>query len=132
MVHFNNILLKYSTAKRVHTHTRIGSQKGETPIVYGGKYFISDDDIKEFYEEYYKQTFDGNKIIMQEFLTEKQYLSIGPICVDLDFRYPYEIDGEPPERQHTKGTIQDIKRKDFNKEEHYLRIKHEENDLFSL
>ena len=108
MVQYSNVLLQYQTKKSLHSHTRIGSQKGQTPVIHGGKYLIDDDNIKKFYKAYYKHIFKDNKITKHEFLTEKQYAAAGPICIDLDFRYPYEIEGEPPERQHTKGTIQDI------------------------
>jgi len=108
MVHFDDLLPQYSIKKGTPTHTRIGSKTGQTPKVHGGKYLINNDNIKHFYEVYYKHIFKGNQIIKHEFLTEKQYQPIGPICVDLDFRYPYEIEGEAPKRQHNMETIQDI------------------------
>ena len=91
--------------KRGITHTRIGTKPGETPIIYGGSYKIPDEDLAKFYEIYHEKVFGEKKY---EFLTEVQDRKIGPICVDMDFRYPFEIDGKTPERQHNTETIFDI------------------------
>ena len=63
MNYFDSCLLKYRAEKRIHTHTRIGSKPGQTPKVHGGKYLINNDNIKHFYEVYYKHIFKGNQII---------------------------------------------------------------------
>jgi hypothetical protein len=71
------------------THTRIGSKDHN---IYGGSYIIEGDDLNKFYDLYYDYVFNkGNK----EYLTEKQ-IDDGLLCVDLDFRYCYEIE----QRQH--------------------------------
>ena len=70
------------------THTRIT----------GGSYHIPD--LSSFYPIYVKHVFvDGN----EEYLTEKQ-IENGPMAVDFDFRYNYDVDT----RQHTKEHIQDM------------------------
>ena len=63
-----------------HTHTRIGdSSLG----VSGGTYFIPENKYTEFYKLYVNKVFINKK---QEYLTEKQP-EIGPLLIDLDFRY---------------------------------------------
>ena len=74
------------------THTRIGNTALN---VYGGSYCIQQKDKDEFYKIYYRHVFEqGNT----EYLTEKQ-LEIGPIAIDLDFRY------KKPERAYTSNDI---------------------------
>jgi hypothetical protein len=64
------------------THTRIGSEKEK---IYGGSYHIPDDKYEQFLKLYYKNVFENN---VTEHLTEKQR-EVGPIAIDLDFRYDY-------------------------------------------
>ena len=92
-----------------HTHTCIPSPKGEQPVIHGGSYVILDEDLIEFYKLYSNHVFNSDgKIVAQEFLTERQISKAGPILIDLDFRYPYEIDDDIPPRQHNMGIIRDI------------------------
>ena len=65
----------------VVTHTRIGSSEEK---IYGGKYHIPEKAYPELYRAYYQHVFGQRK--HPEYLTEKQ-LEIGPIAIDLDFRY---------------------------------------------
>ena len=65
----------------VVTHTRIGSSEEK---IYGGKYHIPEKAYPELYRAYYNHVFGQRK--HPEYLTEKQ-LEIGPIAIDLDFRY---------------------------------------------
>ena len=65
----------------VVTHTRIGSSNDK---IYGGKYYIPEQSEPEFFRAYYNHVFGQRK--NPEYLTEKQ-LDIGPIAIDLDFRY---------------------------------------------
>ena len=78
-------------------HTKIGNQELN---VYGNKYYIPDDRTNDFYNVYKKYVFEQNK---EAYLTEKQ-LEIGKILIDLDFRYPIEIE----DRQHNKDHIIDF------------------------
>ena len=68
--------------------------------VKGGSYHIPNDKLSEFYKVYKKYVFQEKN---QAYLTEVQ-LEKGKILIDLDFRYPVEIE----ERQHTKDHIIDF------------------------
>jgi len=100
---FHSILKKYITKEKSGiTHTRIGNVNEG---VFPGKYIIPEEDIDEFYKHYYNHVFiKGN----HEYLTEVQYKSndekIGPILVDLDFRYNTDI----TTRQHSDEMIYDL------------------------
>lgn len=79
------------------THTRIGDKELN---IYGGKYNIPNTDLSTFYRVYYESIFvKGQK----EYLTEKQ-CETGPIAIDLDFHYDYDV----TTRQHTPDTVNDI------------------------
>ena len=82
------------------TNTRIGSKSVEEPV-YGGTYSIPDDKYSDFIKLYSKYVFEcGNP----EYLTEKQLETSGPIAIDIDFRYKYDI----CDRIHTIEHIDDI------------------------
>ena len=81
----------YSKKGEGFTHTRIGDNQLN---IKGGVYSIDNENEEKFYEKYRKHLFKDRK---QEFLTEKQHLEAGPLCVDFDFRYESEIE----DRQHT-------------------------------
>ena len=78
------------------THTRIGSAARS---IRGGKYNISDAEMPEFFQLYYQHVFVEKQT---EYLTEVQR-QVGPLLVDLDFRYGVETD----ERQHNEAHILD-------------------------
>jgi P4 family phage/plasmid primase-like protien len=79
------------------THTRIGNPELN---IYGGKYSIPDEQLDNLYKYYNKHVFTAKKL---EFLTEVQK-SVGPILVDLDFRFNPDIE----ERIITDDHIQDF------------------------
>lgn len=79
------------------THTRIGSKEDG---IAGGSYHIPDDKYEQFMELYYNHVFVNGA---NEYLTEKQR-EIGPIAIDLDFRYDYAV----TTRQHTTEHILDF------------------------
>ena len=79
------------------THTRIGSKEFS---IYGGSYSIPQEELSTFYELYYNHVFVQKK---SEYLTEKQ-MEDGPLLIDLDFRYDYEIET----RQHTNTHLIDL------------------------
>ena len=79
------------------THTRIGDNES----IYGGSYVIPTEELSVFYKLYYEAIFVQKK---KEYLTEKQLLNGGPIAVDFDFRYDYDVS----KRQHDKNYIQDM------------------------
>ena len=81
-----------------YTNTRIGDKNKN---IYGGTYFIDDNDYELFMNKYYAHLFqEGNK----EYLTEKQLIEDGPILLDIDLRYSYDV----TEKQHTEEHIIDL------------------------
>lgn len=75
------------------TNTRIGNP--------GGKYHISDSEYPIFLDLYYRDIVSKGT---SEYLTEKQLETGGPIVVDIDLRYDYEI----TEKQYRKSHIDEI------------------------
>ena len=69
----------------------------------GGKYYIPDDEYPEFLGHYYKDIVAKNG---DEFLTEKQRETGGPIVVDFDFRYAYEVTEKKYGDQHIASIVQ--------------------------
>ena len=95
----NDFLTKHvSQGQGNITHTRIGSKELN---VYGGSYCIPKEELPIFHRLYYEHIFVKGR---KEYLTEKQVDPGGPILVDLDFRYDYNV----TTRQHSTGHIQDI------------------------
>ena len=80
------------------THTRIADKELN---VYGGAYLIPKEELPLFYSLYYDSIFVKNR---KEYLTEKQLEKCGPMAVDFDFRYNYDV----IERQHTGEHIADM------------------------
>ena len=80
------------------THTRIGDKEGK---IFGGSYYIPPEKLSSFYELYCDHIFNKKKM---EFLTEKQLEGNGPILIDFDFKYSYEV----TVRLHTPENIQDL------------------------
>ena len=106
----NDFLIKHNAVKNKNTnkkdneengsfitHTRIGNKELG---IYGGSYTITNEELPIFYNLYYNHVFLQKK---SEYLTEKQ-MDGGPLLVDLDFRYDYEVES----RQHTKEHIVDL------------------------
>jgi len=95
----NDFLTKHvSQGQGNITHTRIGSKELN---VYGGSYSIPKEELSTFHRLYYEHIFVKGR---KEYLTEKQVDPGGPVLVDLDFRYDYNV----TTRQHSTGHIQDI------------------------
>jgi P4 family phage/plasmid primase-like protien len=88
---------KGSTSGVPITHTRICDQ---TLNIHGGSYIIPMEDLPLFHSLYYESVFIKKN---KEYLTEKQ-ITNGPLVVDFDFRYSYDVDT----RQHTNEHIQDM------------------------
>jgi P4 family phage/plasmid primase-like protien len=85
-------------SQKTITHTRIASQELN---VYGGAFSIDKEELPVFRRLYYEHVFVKGR---KEYLTEKQLDSNGPILVDLDFRYEYDV----TKRLHTSEHIQDL------------------------
>ena len=96
---FSNYLKNHQAEKGGEiTHTRIGDKDSG---IFGGAYYIPDEEYEEFMKLYYKNTFCNGKL---EYLTEKQLIENGPIMIDVDFRYKKDIN----KRQHTLNHIMDL------------------------
>lgn len=63
------------------THTVIADKKMG---IYGGSYYIPDSDMDEFLKIYYTHVFKCGK---DAYMTERHRENIGPIVIDLDFRF---------------------------------------------
>ena len=97
----NEFLAKHSAKNSpgiVVTHTRIPDKNLN---IYGGSYIIPKEELPLFYSLYYDYVFIKKK---KEYLTEKQLEIGGPMAVDFDFRYSYDVDS----RRHTSEHIQDM------------------------
>ena len=84
--------------KKIITHTRIGNQELN---VYGGSFSIEKEKLPLFRRLYYEHVFVKGR---KEYLTERQLNSNGPILIDLDFRYDYDV----TKRLHTSEHVQDL------------------------
>lgn len=80
------------------THTRIGDKESN---IYAGSYIIPKEELSTFYGLYYDSIFVKKR---KEYLTERQLEQGGPLAVDFDFRYKYDV----TTRQHTKDHINDM------------------------
>lgn len=97
----SDFLAKHNSKNKdrdVITHTRIGNQELN---IYGGSFSINKEELPVFYRLYYEHVFVKNR---KEYLTEKQLDGQGPILIDLDFRYDFNV----TKRIHTQEHIQDI------------------------
>ena len=79
-----------------HTNTRIGSKDAK---IHGGTYVIPDSEYSEFMNKIKTATLNGQ----YEYLTEKQLVE-GPLAIDMDLHYDYEVE----DRQHNKSHIDDL------------------------
>ena len=80
------------------THTRIGDKESN---IYSGSYIIPKEELSAFYSLYYDSIFVKKR---KEYLTERQLENGGPLVVDFDFRYHYDVTS----RQHTTDHINDM------------------------
>lgn len=90
--------VKAAGGKTAITHTRIPDDKLN---IYGGSYIIPKEEKQVFYDLYVNHIFNLKR---KEYLTEKQLDEGGPMAVDFDFRYAYEVET----RQHTKNDVTDM------------------------
>jgi len=81
-----------------YTHTRIPDK---TLNIYPGSYIIPKEELQTFYSLYYEKIFVNKQ---KEYLTERQLEIGGPIAVDFDFRYNYDVTS----RLHTSEHINDM------------------------
>jgi len=103
---------KYNDFMRAHkisrdstlpkTNTRIGSTSADGEQVYGGIYSIPDSKYGDFLKLYYKHVIEGGA---SEHLTEKQRENDGPILIDIDFRYKYDVVARLHEKEHIDDIV---------------------------
>ena len=103
MNNYNQLLTKYSIKKgdksTKHTNTRIGDKKLS---LYGGNYHVPDEEYPNFIKSYYNDVIIGNKI---EYFTEKQLDTGGPILIDLDFKFSYDLTTRLITNTHIKDIL---------------------------
>ena len=88
----------HTTNPKPVTNTRIGDPKLN---IHGGSYHIDESEYETFLKLYADDVIVKKK---KEYLTEIQLEKGGPILVDIDFRYDYEID----EKHHTYDEIVEL------------------------
>uniref|UniRef100_A0A6C0IC96 SF3 helicase domain-containing protein n=1 Tax=viral metagenome TaxID=1070528 RepID=A0A6C0IC96_9ZZZZ len=91
-------LLDEQSVIQEKTNTRIADKSSG---ISGGTYHIPDPEYNDFIKLYYNEIYVKGQA---EYLTEKQLTTGGPIVVDVDLRYDYEI----TERKHTKEHVVDL------------------------
>lgn len=94
-------LKKHAYDKSKHpniTNTRIADSENG---IFGGSYYISDEEYSQFIELYGQEIVKKGK---REYLTEKQLEKGGPILVDIDMRFKTDI----KTRQYTEDHITDF------------------------
>ena len=85
------------TTEQEYTHTAIGDPKPQLikdprKRVYGASYAIPEDMTETFLELYNDYVFNKNN---KAYLTEKHIDNLGPIVIDLDFRFAGKLDEHP-------------------------------------
>ena len=85
-------------AEFVYTHTSLGDG-GKPMKIYPGSYNITDDELDNFYKIYFEHVFNKDR---HAYLTEKHLDNLGPILLDLDFRF----EGIVKERKYSQETIE--------------------------
>ena len=98
----NEFLAKHSTKNNKentsYTHTRIPDKALN---IYPGSYTIPNEELSTFYSLYYTKIFEKKQ---NEYLTERQLDTGGPMAVDFDFRYNHSV----TKRQHNREHIDDM------------------------
>ena len=89
----NDYLIKHATKNTdlPYTNTRIRDTDQDPKIsgIYGGSYHISDEEYPEFLRLYANEVLTKNR---EEYLTEKQLDTNGPILIDIDLHFNYDVD----------------------------------------
>jgi hypothetical protein len=102
---YNEFLAKHSAKNTTNNNTNQAISHTRIPDanlnIYGGSYIIPREELSTFYSLYYEYVFDKKR---KEYLTEKQLECDGPLVVDFDFRYNYDV----IERQHSKEHVIDM------------------------
>ena len=102
------------------SHTRIGDTKSN---IHGGSYYIENDEMNTFMKLYWKDIVSKNK---PEYLTEKQLIDNGPIAIDLDLHFDYNLEKRLYEQDHLDDLV-DIYLAELNQIFHF-----DENSTFPI
>ena len=119
-------MIKHRHSKNDHpdvqpTHTRIGD---ESANIYGGSYYISDEDYSEFMKLYFEEIVQKKGT---EYLTEKQLTDeFVPIAIDLDLHFSFDKKERLYEDDHITDLI------DLYLEEMKKALQFEENSQFPI
>jgi P4 family phage/plasmid primase-like protien len=99
-----NDFLQANVSPGAHTHTSLN----------GGKYFIREENMKQFYDLYYESTFEDHD---KHYLVEKN-TPIGALRVDFDFIYEPEI----KTHQHTQEQVLSFVKAYMGQLKEYIQI----------
>ena len=97
----NDFLMKH-LAKNIdlpHTNTRMPDKESGN---YGGSYHINDEEYPEFLRLYANEILTKNH---EEYLTEKQLDTNGPILIDIDLHFNYDVDKRFYDLSHIEDGI---------------------------
>ena len=97
---FDDFLKQHSNSdnKNETTHTRIGNKDLK---IWGGKYYISDENEEEFLTLYANELNVGNK----EYFTETQLETDSSILIDVDLRFNFDV----KKRLYNQGHLEDLR-----------------------
>jgi P4 family phage/plasmid primase-like protien len=102
----NDYLMKHNAknSNMPYTNTRMPDTEQDPKIsgIYGGSYYISDEEYPEFLKLYATEVLAKNR---EEYLTEKQLDSNGPILIDIDLHFDYSMDKRIYDISHIEDGI---------------------------
>jgi len=102
----NEYLMKHNAknSDMPYTNTRMPDKEQDPKIsgIYGGSYYISDEEYPEFLRLYANEILTKNR---EEYLTEKQLDSNGPILIDIDLHFNYAVDKRLYDISHIEDGI---------------------------
>lgn len=98
LTHFLSKHYKDENHKGVQTHTKI---RNDDYNVKGGSYSIAPEELPEFFYWYHQHIFINKQ---PGYLTEKQ-IENGPLLVDFDFRYSYDVETRMHDETHVNDMI---------------------------
>jgi P4 family phage/plasmid primase-like protien len=97
----NDFLIKHTAKNSGLPHTNTRMPDNETGN-FGGSYHISDEEYPEFLRLYASEILVKNN---EEYLTEKQLETNGPILIDIDLKFNYEVDKRMYDVSHIEDAI---------------------------
>jgi P4 family phage/plasmid primase-like protien len=91
----------FMNAHRITDENKSDTRPCTNTSMVGGSYHIPDNEYDDFLRLYHRDIIQKN---IPEHLTEKQLIDNGPIAIDIDLRYPFDITA----KQHTKEHLDDL------------------------